>query len=439
MHRHRNWLPIFLTAAIITGCASTPSHPIYRGAVVNGVPNGKGVKYFPDGSKYEGDWANGLYDGQGVLTAADKVGRYEGGFSAGQRSGQGRQVYSDGSIYEGSWSNGMRNGQGKFTAMDGTYLEGNWKDDKANGQATAFNPNYNSKYTGNWQDGMYHGLGVHQLRNSNYYKGSFSSGKRNGDGAAVAFYYPDSKTWCLDNCAQDSLQFALVAGSFRDDNADQVTVTPCGSSREKCRAMVEPALAAIASDRAKRLAAAEAEKKRLAAEAEAEKKRKEAAILAEQKRKEAERQALLNQGTAAQVYTYADELESAKDYSQASEVYRIVVKRFPDSPFAASAMGRLGAIRDKRDQMEAEQRRMAHEEELRKADDLRRQQEAEQRQAERNADAAQRDADRQSAAAQQQKSATGAACVEAAKALCDQQFSGLANIACKAAAGAGCN
>lgn len=415
MKRTRNLFPLYLTILLLLlqGCAS--DKPIYRGETLSGQPHGTGKKIFSDGTRYEGNWEYGQYSGQGVLTWADKISRYEGQFAAGQRSGQGKMTYPNGATYNGAWKNDKRHGHGIFILADGTRYDCEWQDDAAHGQCTQ------------------------QLSNGNLYLGHFTAGQRNGDGAAVTFYDSAASSWCLENCSASSSPFAVVSGNFINGNAQSPTVIPCGNDRDKCIAMLPTALAAIAKERERKLAAIEAEKKRKEAEAEAERKRKEAAILAEQKRKEEERLALLNSGSAAQVFTYADQMESDRDYTKATEAYRIMINRFPESPFAAAAMTRLGAIRDKRDQQEAEQKRLAREEEIRKSDEQRRQQEAATRKAEREAEAAQREADRQAMASQQQKSQTSAMCIEAAKALCDQNTSGFANIACKAAAGAGCN
>ena len=42
------------------------THPIYKGDVENGKPNGLGVMTYPDGHKYVGEWKNGKYNGQGT-------------------------------------------------------------------------------------------------------------------------------------------------------------------------------------------------------------------------------------------------------------------------------------------------------------------------------------------------------------------------------------
>ena len=50
------------------------THPIYKGQVRNGKPNGVGILIFPnggkyDGGKYVGEWKNGMMNGQGKLTS----------------------------------------------------------------------------------------------------------------------------------------------------------------------------------------------------------------------------------------------------------------------------------------------------------------------------------------------------------------------------------
>lgn len=428
-----------LLILLLAGCASDKA--IYRGQVKEGIPHGTGKKIWPDGTKYQGEWANGEMSGNGVLTWADSKTNYAGQFSNGKRSGLGKMSYSGGEIYDGEWSQGQRSGQGKMSYLGGDSYEGAWADDKRSGTGIMKYANSN-RYEGGWSQDVPYGTGTLELNNGNYYMGKFDT-EFHGDGAGLAYYYAATSSWCIVDCNQISPQFAVVSGSFVRGRGDSLTVVPCGTNQQKCKAMVAPAYAAIGIERARKLAEAEREKHRLAEEAEKERARKEAALLAEQKRKEDERLAFLNTGTASQVYMLADKLETDKDFLHATEAYRVVVTRFPESAFSASAMARLGAMRDKRDQQEAEQRKAAIEAEQRRNDEALRKQEAEaqkaERKAERDAEAAQRQADRENVAQQRQNAATGAACVEAAKALCDQTTSGLANTLCKASAGIGCN
>ena len=46
-------------------------HPIYKGNIENGVPNGHGFIIFPDGNMYVGGWKDGKYNGQGTYTYSD--------------------------------------------------------------------------------------------------------------------------------------------------------------------------------------------------------------------------------------------------------------------------------------------------------------------------------------------------------------------------------
>lgn len=412
MNKIHNLFYLIAALLILSACASDKA--IYRGATVNGSPHGVGKKFWPDGSKYEGQWANGQMSGKGLLSYKD--GRsYDGNFENNKQHGQGKMQYPDGSSYQGAWADGERSGQGLMTFAD------------------------QSQYSGNWSANTQSGLGTQEYSNGNSYSGNFIAGQRNGDGAGVAFYHGSADNWCIDNCSQTSPQFAVVSGGFVNGNAEAVTVTPCGTSQAKCKTMLAPALAAIAKERARKLAEAQRERERLAAEAEKARQRKEAALLAEQQRKEEARLAFLNTGTASQVYMHADKLETERDYVQASEAYRTVVTRFPESSFTAASMTRLGAMRDKRDQQEAEQKRLAHEAEQRRNDDIRRQNEAAAQQAQIAQQQAQQQQQAQAQQQAQQKAKTGPLCVAAANLLCDQTTSGFANMACKALASGGCN
>jgi len=51
------------------GFGDKETHPIYKGEVENGVPNGLGVLIFTKGTKYVGGWKNGEFHGQGKITS----------------------------------------------------------------------------------------------------------------------------------------------------------------------------------------------------------------------------------------------------------------------------------------------------------------------------------------------------------------------------------
>ena len=84
---------------------------------------GTGYLLFPDGSRYDGPFLNGLFHGQGlrVWTNGD---RYEGSFVQGHMTGQGKMRTADGTTYEGGWLNDQYEGEGTYISADGEVVKG---------------------------------------------------------------------------------------------------------------------------------------------------------------------------------------------------------------------------------------------------------------------------------------------------------------------------
>ena len=85
--------------------------------------------------------------------------RYEGEFKDGKYHGQGVFTWSDGARYEGEWKDGNRHGQGVYTDDDGRY-EGEWKDCKFHGQGVMHTFADGRRYEGEFKDGKKYGQGV---------------------------------------------------------------------------------------------------------------------------------------------------------------------------------------------------------------------------------------------------------------------------------------
>lgn len=99
----------------------------------------KGIVKMPrieleNGISYEGEWLNGL------------------------REGQGQQIWSDNSRYEGEWKNNKANGRGILYHSDGDAYDGEWLDDKASGFGTYIHSN-GSEYVGEWREDKQWGKG----------------------------------------------------------------------------------------------------------------------------------------------------------------------------------------------------------------------------------------------------------------------------------------
>lgn len=67
----------------------------YMGEFENGLCHGLGVMIFPDGSKYEGEFNHGRYNNLGVFTRCDRM-KYEGEFTDGKVIGRGLLTFTDG-------------------------------------------------------------------------------------------------------------------------------------------------------------------------------------------------------------------------------------------------------------------------------------------------------------------------------------------------------
>ena len=78
----------------------------YIGHFKNGLRNGKGIEYYSNGNiKYEGDWINDKYEGNGKYIWENGkvyIGQHKNGF----KHGKGILYYPNGNIkYEGIWIN----------------------------------------------------------------------------------------------------------------------------------------------------------------------------------------------------------------------------------------------------------------------------------------------------------------------------------------------
>ena len=134
---------------------------LYRGQMQEGFAEGFGILYDKEGHvRYEGDFKQDLYDGQGKLYMEEKL-VYEGAFSANQFEGRGKAYYENGLLaYDGSFVQGAYDGEGKLYRPDGSL-----------------------KYKGDFQAGLYHGFGIELDENGQeLYKGSYELGKRSGSG-----------------------------------------------------------------------------------------------------------------------------------------------------------------------------------------------------------------------------------------------------------------
>lgn len=97
------------------------------------------------------------------------------------KDGKGKYIYSNGYIYEGNFANEVRSGLGVLTNPSGDKYEGMWAEDQFNGQGT-YKWADGSKYTGEWKNGVQDGYGIFFYTNGDKYTGYFRNNKFNGKG-----------------------------------------------------------------------------------------------------------------------------------------------------------------------------------------------------------------------------------------------------------------
>ncbi|MBP5677487.1 MAG: hypothetical protein J6W88_03205 [Bacteroidales bacterium] len=99
----------------------------YDGPFVNGRFQGSGILVWTNGNRYEGTFVDGHMQGYGTLKMANGE-EYKGMMSNDRREGNGTVVYPDGSNYEGEWHNDLPNGRGKYINAQGEEFVGQFID-----------------------------------------------------------------------------------------------------------------------------------------------------------------------------------------------------------------------------------------------------------------------------------------------------------------------
>ena len=91
----------------------------YFGQVVNGLAEGRGIKYYDNRNRYEGEYRNDKKEGKGIFYWNDGD-RYEGDFKNGKREGKGIMYYNNGDREMGNYSNGTKIGKHVKLHADGS-------------------------------------------------------------------------------------------------------------------------------------------------------------------------------------------------------------------------------------------------------------------------------------------------------------------------------
>ena len=152
---------------------------IYRGAMRGAVLHGKG-EYVSKSFKYEGDWNDGLKQGEGTY-AWENGDRYVGHFAADRPDGKGKYQFGNGDSYEGDVQSGVISGRGAYTSKSGDLFEGSFQNGKPHGVGV-YRFASGDRYEGEMQDGTMQGKGRYVSKNGDRVEGLFAAGRPQGKG-----------------------------------------------------------------------------------------------------------------------------------------------------------------------------------------------------------------------------------------------------------------
>jgi len=128
-----------------------PNGDKYVGGFKNNTQHGSGIVYHVNGGETMGEWINGEYfgvkygevegciegdciNGHGTYIYDEGNAKYTGYFRDEMPHGQGVCQYSNREFFEGQWAEGSFNGYGTLYLSDGSPIQGYWKDGTFIGQ-----------------------------------------------------------------------------------------------------------------------------------------------------------------------------------------------------------------------------------------------------------------------------------------------------------------
>ncbi|MBK8428971.1 MAG: caspase family protein [Saprospiraceae bacterium] len=151
---------------------------IQSGCLAGDCKNGHGIYAYPDGSKYEGHFLNGKFDGAGSFWFASGD-RYMGNFKENYPDGQGTRYLKSGGEETGAWKQGEFIGGSLAESGKVGCVQGNCE----NGYGTYFYKAGSAKYVGEFKNELPHGIGACTYANGDLYDGEWIEGAFGGKGA----------------------------------------------------------------------------------------------------------------------------------------------------------------------------------------------------------------------------------------------------------------
>ena len=233
----------------------------YNGIIIDGKKEGKGKLIYPDGSFYEGNFKNDLFNGKGIFVNNNWI--YKGDFLNGKKHGKGKieiniikKKNSDNNnnknenkigkkIYEGDWEydyingdgieiienekgkiiynghfiKGKKNGKGKLILSNGCEYYGDFNNDSIEGNGI-FKWNDIKYYNGQWSDNYINGFGILNEDDKKFI-GYFKNNKKNGIGGYI---YKENNVIVIGNWSNDKMDNGIVVVIDNEKNENIIQI-----------------------------------------------------------------------------------------------------------------------------------------------------------------------------------------------------------------------
>jgi hypothetical protein len=147
-----------------------------EGTFIKSMLIGKGLRIGPDGDRWDGEYKDGLLNGQGTHTLAKLPKyKYQGVFKDNKYNGQGEQTFPNGEKRVGKFKDGgIINGVATYP--NNAKYEGEFKNDMPHGKGK-YTYEFGTTYEGDFENGNYHGKGRLLYKGGDYQIGLFQNGQ----------------------------------------------------------------------------------------------------------------------------------------------------------------------------------------------------------------------------------------------------------------------
>ena len=125
----------------------------FIGQIIRGKKEGKGIFYYKNGDKYDGNFKDDKKEGKGSFFYNEKGEIYQGNFANDYPNGIGKYFYKNGDRYEGMFKDGKKHGEGILFFGNGGIYKGEFKNDLRHGKGEFKNEFGHTKYEF-WDNGI---------------------------------------------------------------------------------------------------------------------------------------------------------------------------------------------------------------------------------------------------------------------------------------------